>query len=164
MPITVTYRCSQCGDSCLHSVNAATQLLCCPHCQHQLRPADSAFVAGRLRKCLVCPSTELFVRKNFPQRLGVTIVVLGFAASSVAWFYHMLITTFAILFATALIDVVLYLSLGELVECYRCHAQYRGLPDLTAHEPFDLEIHERHRQVQARLALSATVASEEQPS
>ena len=85
---------------------------------------------------------------------------MGFALSCVAWFFHMLITTFAILFATALIDVVLYLSLGDVVECYRCHAQYRGLDDMTTHEPFDLEIHERHRQVQARLALSATVASE----
>ena len=54
--------------------------------------------------------------------------------------------TFGILFATALIDVVLYLTVGNLLQCYRCQAQYRGVPGLENHEPFDLETHEKHRQ------------------
>ena len=100
---------------------------------------------GYLQKCIACPSTELFVRKNFPQRLGVMIVAIGFGISCVTWYYHMIIATFAVLFLTALLDVVLYLIVGELVECYRCHAQYRGLTDVTKHGAFDLEVHERIR-------------------
>ena len=104
-----------------------------------------------MRRCLVCPSTELFVRKDFPQRLGVAIVIAGFALSCVFWAYDEVIVTFAVLFATALIDVVLYLTMGNVLECYRCHAQYRGLPEFDDYEQFDLEAYEKHRQQSLRL-------------
>ncbi len=56
------------------------------------------------------------MRKDFPQRLGVAIVVTGFIASSIAWSQYMTLLTFGILFATALIDVVLYLIVGEALD------------------------------------------------
>ncbi|MCA9266694.1 MAG: hypothetical protein KDA60_22705 [Planctomycetales bacterium] len=99
---------------------------------------------------MVCPSRELFVRKDFPQQLGVSIVVLGIVLSCVAWYYHAVVTTFAILFSSVLIDVALYLFMGELVECYRCHAQYRGTADVAEHGAFDLETHEKYRQRRLR--------------
>jgi hypothetical protein len=99
---------------------------------------------------MVCPSTELFVRKDFPQRLGVAIVVVGLAASCVTWAWQMLVPTFAILFGTALIDVVLYIVMPECLTCYRCAARYRGAAG--PHGSFDLETHERHRQQRIRLA------------
>jgi len=110
---------------------------------------------GGVSRCLVCPSRELFVRKDFPQRLGVAIVIAGFAASSVAWYYHQVIATYAILLGTALVDVILFLVMGNVLECYACHAQYRGARDLEEHGTFDLEVHERHRQRRARLADTA---------
>ena len=100
----------------------------------------------------MCPSTELFVRKNFPQRLGVTIVGIGILLSCVAWSYYEIYWTFGILVATALIDVALYALVGDVVECYGCHARYSNLPNPRAFEAFDLEVHERHRQKNARLA------------
>jgi hypothetical protein len=93
----------------------------------------------------------LFVRKDFSQRLGVAIVVAGFLISSVFWYYRMPLWTYGVLFATALIDVVLYLTVGNVLQCYRCHAQYRGLPGLEHHQPFNLETHEKHRQQRIRL-------------
>jgi len=116
---------------------------------------QGAIADGRVRRCVVCPSTELFVRKDFPQRLGVAIVVLGFAASCVSWHYYHLYLTFGILFATALVDVVLYVLMGESLTCYRCSAEYRGLEGLDQHGAFDLSIHERYRQQAARLAQQA---------
>jgi len=106
---------------------------------------------GYLQKCLLCPSTELFIRKDFPQRLGVTIVVIGFAVSSYFWAKHNVIATFAVLLLTALIDVVLYLTMGNVLECYRCHAQYRGLPGFDDYEQFNLESYEKYRQQALRL-------------
>jgi hypothetical protein len=106
-----------------------------------------------LRRCLVCPGTELFARKDFPQRLGVGIVVAGFAASCVTWAWQLLVPTFAILFATAAIDVVLYLLMPECLTCYRCGARYRGASG--PHGGFDLETHERHRQQRIRLQETA---------
>ena len=86
--------------------------------------------------------------------MGVTIVATGFVLSSIAWYYHMIVATFAILLLTAAIDICLYLFMGEVLECYRCHAQYRGVGNLDSKEAFNLEIHEKHRQQQARLKQS----------
>jgi hypothetical protein len=111
-----------------------------------------ALDSDRLDRCLVCPSSDLFVRKDFPQRLGVAIVVGGFLASSIAWYFHMVLTTFGILFASAFLDVCLYLVMGNVLECYRCHAQYRDVAQLETHPAFDLETHERYRQAAQRAA------------
>jgi hypothetical protein len=105
---------------------------------------------GQIHRCVVCCGTDLFVRKDFPQRLGVSIVILGFAVSCVTWYYHQVILTFGVLFATALLDVLLYLLMPDLLECYRCHAQYRGVANLGQHAPFALETHEKYRQLAAR--------------
>jgi hypothetical protein len=112
----------------------------------------------------VCPSSELFARKDFPQRLGVGIVVVGFAASCVTWGMRLLVPTFAILFATALIDVLLYLLMPECLTCYRCGARYRGDGVTDDHGGFDLETHEKHRQGLARAReLAAAKPAERMP-
>jgi hypothetical protein len=98
----------------------------------------------------------LFVRKDFPQRLGVAIVVLGFAISCVTWNLYLTNWTFAVLFATAIIDFVLFAVVGESLTCYRCGAQYRQLAGLKDYRGFDLETHERYRQEAARLAEQKT--------
>jgi hypothetical protein len=126
------------------------EALVCPNCQSRLSVPAGAVQDERLRRCLVCPSSDLFARKDFPQRLGVALVVVGFAASCVTWYYYEPIWTYAILFATAAIDLALYLVCGEALQCYRCGAIYRGAPGLSTHSPFSLDVHERHRQQMAR--------------
>lgn len=160
----ITYACPSCDATVTQSGVETATSLCCSRCGAFVAvPADGVAwtnAAGGaadpgagvpvLRRCLVCPSTELFVRKDFPQRLGVAIVVVGFVASCITWAWQMLIPTFAILFATALIDVVLYLVMPECLTCYRCASRYRGAAG--PHGGFDLETHERHRQQRIRLA------------
>lgn len=151
----VTFRCPSCDQQARVAVEPGAPSLDCPHC-HTQRPIPPGAVAeGWLRQCLVCPSTELFVRKDFSQGLGVTIVVIGLAISSVFWFYRMPLWTYGVLFATALADVVLYITVGNLLQCYRCQAQYRGLAGMENHGPFDLETHEKHRQQRIRLEQQA---------
>ena len=104
-----------------------------------------------MRRCLVCPSTDLYVRKDFPQRVGVALVGMGIVGSSIAWYYCNLYWTFGILFATALVDVLLYAVVGEALMCYRCDAQYRGVDEIESHGQFDLETHEKYRQLAARM-------------
>jgi hypothetical protein len=81
----------------------------------------------------------------------VALVVIGFVGSSIAWFNYQVLLTFGILFATALVDLVLYIVMGESLTCYRCHSQYRGFEEIERHGAFDLETHERYRQMAARL-------------
>ena len=151
--MNVTFRCPHCDQTAQVELEAATRELGCRHCGAKWL-VEGGLNAGKVERCLICPSTELFIRKDFSQPLGVTIVVIGFLISSVFWYYRMPLWTYAVLFATALIDVVLYLTVGNLLQCYRCQAQYRGVAGLEEHEPFDLETHEKHRQQRIRLERS----------
>jgi hypothetical protein len=158
--ITLSARCPYCETIFSQRLHVG-QRLECPDC-HKTLTDDCPDLddEGQPPRCAACPSTELFVRKDFPQRLGVGIVVAGFAASTLAWYHHQVLWSFAILFATALVDVVLYLVMGNVLECYRCHAQYRGLASLAGHAGFDLEVHEKHRQQAARMKSAGAIRSE----
>jgi hypothetical protein len=164
----ITYACPACHATTSVDGIENRDSLECSACQAVLPVPPDAFAGRddgdarppRLERCLACPSRELFVRKDFPQRLGVAIVVAGLAASCVAWANRELIATFGILFGTALLDVVLFLFMPNCLSCYRCGARYSG--DGVASDPdgshngghrfgaFDLETHEKHRQLVAR--------------
>jgi hypothetical protein len=163
----MTYACPACEATVSLDHVESAAALACPNCGDVVNmPVDAVFWTGpggeptaagtgtaRLRRCMVCPGTELFSRKDFPQRLGVGIVVAGLAASCVTWAWRLLVPTFAILFGTALVDVVLYLVMPECLTCYRCGARYRGAEG--AFGGFDLETHEKHRQRRIRLRQAA---------
>ena len=150
--MNITFSCPKCDADARLNVSTLDKQFVCPHCQQAIRIPEGAYHDGSLDRCLVCPSTDLYVRKDFPQRLGVALVAVGVVGSSIAWAYTNIFWTFGILFATALIDVVLYMIVGDSLMCYRCQAQYRQLEDMGRHEGFNLETHERYRQLDARLA------------
>jgi len=148
--MNVTFACPACQQAGRVELAGDARSIVCPHCGQTIDFPDNAWNGRQLTRCLVCPSDDLFVRKDFPQRLGVGIVTIGFVASSVAWYYTQVTLTFGILFATALVDVLLFLLVGDALMCYRCQAQYRGVSDLESHDSFSLETHERYRQLAAR--------------
>ena len=78
------------------------------------------------------------------------IIIIGFTASSIAWYHYWTYTSYLILFCSALLDLVLYSIVGNLLRCYRCNSEFRGL-NSENHSYFNLEVHERHRQQAARL-------------
>ncbi|MCG8449334.1 MAG: hypothetical protein MI725_07135 [Pirellulales bacterium] len=149
--MNVTYACPACHAGVRLPFDSTTRELACPHCGKRLTIPENAVEGHRVKRCLTCPSTDLYVRKDFPQRLGVALVALGIVGSSLAWCYQEVFWTFGILFATALIDVLLYMIVGDALMCYRCHAQYRRVEEMDPHGNFDLETHEKYRQLAARL-------------
>ncbi|MCE9603949.1 MAG: hypothetical protein K8U03_03505 [Planctomycetia bacterium] len=156
--MNVTFACPRCDQSVRTEVADSAATVVCTACNGSIAIPPGAFEAGQLKQCLVCPSTDLFVRKDFSQRLGVSIVAAGFAASCVTWYFYLPYWTYGILFATAGLDVVLYFFVPNCLNCYRCDAQYRGLADLDKHEAFNLETHERYRQQTIRLREAAIAA------
>ena len=154
--MNISFSCQRCEETSHIEVDDNATAIGCPFCDHKIQIPLGAIQDGRIKRCVMCPSKELYIRKNFPQQLGVTIVAIGFALSCIPWYFHNWYGTFAILFTTAIIDLVLYLMMGNVLQCYRCHAIYRGLTGLDHYEPFDLEIHERHRQELARLKENET--------
>ena len=155
--MNVTFACPKCDAAVRQEFSDAAAELSCPSCGQSIRPAAGSVVGRRVVRCLACPSADLFVRKDFPQRVGVAIVAIGIVGSSIAWYHAHLAWTFGILFGTALADVLLYAAVGNALMCYRCGAQYRGTDEMDSHGQFDLETHEKHRQYAARQGSSAQV-------
>ncbi|HZZ72956.1 MAG TPA: hypothetical protein VFE24_11945 [Pirellulales bacterium] len=150
--MNVSFACPNCEAQNRAEIGPDDRDFGCAACGQRISIPAGALEDGRLSRCLVCPSTDLFVRKDFPQRLGVALVATGIIGSSIAWYQSSPIWTFAILGASALLDVALYAIVGNALMCYRCRAQYRDLAGLDEHGAFDLETHEKHRQQLARLA------------
>ena len=152
----VVFRCPSCEETGRSPLDEETTEIPCASCDQVCRVPPDAVDTQGISQCVICRSRDLFVRKDFPQQLGVMIVVVGSIASCYAWYRHQLFLTFGILFITAAIDVLLYLLVRDAVVCYRCGAHYRGHDDDNAHTPFNLEIHERYRQEAARQEASAS--------
>ena len=154
--MNIVCACPSCSAGIYQSHVEKSVSLTCPACERSITIPDNAieFAAKdaqpQLTRCLICPSTELFVRKNFPQRLGVGIVVVGLAMSCVTWGYRDLFSTFAILFSTALLDVILFFVVPDCLTCYRCGARYTGTDGMSGFGNFNLETHEKYRQQVAR--------------
>jgi DNA-directed RNA polymerase subunit RPC12/RpoP len=146
----VTYACQACDAAVRQDFDESSVALSCPHCQQQIKLPPKAVEGRRVHRCLVCPSHDLYVRKDFPQRLGVLLVALGIFGSTIAWYYADLAWTFGVLFATALIDSLLFALVGNALMCYRCGAQYRGVAEMESHGGFNLETYEKYRQLAAR--------------
>ena len=107
------FRCPRCEQTVRGELAPGAPQFRCGHCGGEIDIPADALSEGRLKRCVVCRSSDLFIRKDFPQRLGLALVVVGFLASTVAWYYYQILIAFGILFATAAIDVVLYLLMGE---------------------------------------------------
>ena len=87
--MNVTFRCPHCHEPRQAELNPAMRELSCSHCSAKWPIAGDAVTSNNVARCLVCPSTELFVRKDFSQPLGIAIVGFGIVVSSVFWYYRL---------------------------------------------------------------------------
>ena len=149
--MNVTFNCPHCDRPTRQPFNTAIPEVSCGHCQSitpLVRMPEDDSSTG---KCMLCARGELFTRKDFSQRLGLAIIAVGFIAATITWAWHMPLATYAILGLSAAIDFTLFFVVGNLLECYNCHAEFRGLEHLGEFQAFNLETHERYRQQSARL-------------
>jgi hypothetical protein len=148
----LTFTCPACGAiGRLSPLDGAGRAVC-TRCGHARALHPEATSASRLDACPWCATTDLYIQKDFPQGLGLAIVTVGFAISTIFWYYEMPIPTFGVLIASALIDLALYYTVGDVTICYRCLSQVRGdgsNPD-RRFRPFDLAVGERYRQERIR--------------
>jgi len=88
-------------------------------------------------RCPACDGAQLYVQRDFNQRAGLAIVVVGALLAPFTPYYSSL-------YAAALIDTALYVMLPEITICYRCHAHFRGFARNPAHQAFDLHLAEQY--------------------
>jgi hypothetical protein len=98
-----------------------------------------------LASCPRCGCDEMFVRKAFPQRLGLAIVIVAALAFVVlaAWRSLFYVAVRVLVIAVA-IDAALYAFVPAITVCYRCRSEFRG-PLNPRHAGFDLGIAEKYR-------------------
>ena len=122
----------------------------CPACDHLVAVA-SPTPDPALPACAACGCTDLYRKKDFPQTLGMTILLAALAGSTISWLYYDWWLTWAILIGSAAFDGILYLLVKDVVVCYRCDGEHRGvLVDPERHTPFELTTYERYRQEKLR--------------
>ncbi len=121
----------------------------CPACDHivQLHAPDAD---PELPVCAVCGNAELYKKKDFPHGLGMAILVGACLASTITYWLYDKVLTWVILLGSAAFDGLLYLWVKDVIVCYRCHAEHRGITAGPAHAPFELTIHEKYRQERLR--------------
>ena len=149
----LTFQCPNCEAvnhlQSLESVEAAS----CRQCGLVRRLHREMIDDGQLLACPWCATSDLYLQKDFPQGLGLFIVIVGFVISTVFWYYEMPLATYVVLLTSALLDMVLYYRVPDVTICYRCLSQVRGAGSSTGgrFQPFDLAIGERYRQERIRI-------------
>jgi len=149
----LTFSCPGCeATGRVRGVETATEAACL-HCG-KVRPLRREAIGQTgLEACPCCLTGDLYVQKDFPQGLGLFTIFVGFAISTVFWYYEMPIPAYLVLVASVLLDYVLYHTVGDVTICYRCLSQLRGPganPD-GRFKPFDLAVGERYRQERLRI-------------
>jgi hypothetical protein len=151
--IELTFSCPHCqATGGVSDIRTATEAKC-PRCGIG-RPLRREAIGPRgVEACPTCLTADLYIQKDFPQGLGLFIILVGFAISTVFWYYEMPIPAYLVLVASAVLDYVLYHTVGNVTICYRCLSQLRGPaanPD-GRFKPFDLAVGERYRQERLRI-------------
>ncbi len=123
----------------LEPLEGAGESIRCPRCgvAHPVRVSETMLREQVIDACPLCGCREMFVRKDFPQRLGLAIVVVA-AAISVLTFRTNVLLSWGVLAAAVLVDFVIYRLVGTVTVCYACRAEMRGFRMNSAHEGFDL--------------------------
>lgn len=96
--------------------------------------------------CPACGCRDLFVRKDFPQKVGLAIVLIAgvaFIALAAARTYFYLGAL--VLLGAVLVDAIIYLFVGQVIVCYRCRAEIRDRPIDPSIGAFDLSTAEKYR-------------------
>lgn len=117
----------------------------CPRCAtpHPIQLSKSLIGTSIVDQCALCGSRELFIRKDFPQRFGLFVVVV-FGLTAIYMFRTSVVAGWSVLGAGLLLDLAIYAFLGKVTTCYACRAQYRKGHQNPAHQGFDLATSEKY--------------------
>ena len=149
----LTYSCKNCGAVGYVSPLEEAREAVCRHCGAR-RPLEARCCSGgELQFCPICSTADLYIQKDFPPALGLGIVLVGFAISTVFWYYEMPVYTYLVLIISIALDFLMYYQVKTVTICYRCLAQFRGEGSTASgrHQPFDLGLGERYRQERMRV-------------
>jgi DNA-directed RNA polymerase subunit RPC12/RpoP len=132
----IAFTCPACGREATSGLDGRGR---CARCGAETVLEMSAALTARapVDRCPRCGGEQMYVQRDFNQRAGLAIVIVGAALAPFTPYY-------ASLFVAAAVDAVLYLLLPEITICYRCGTHFRGFPRNPKHQAFDLHIAEQY--------------------
>lgn len=144
------FKCSgeHCGKRVRSEIDhAGSQDVTCPDCNtaQTIHFDDDLVGSHQITACPACQGSEFFIRKDFPQLLGLAIVVAAGLASiwllgrNLLWAYGVLILALAV-------DFLIYWFIAKVTVCYKCRAEFREMPLNPSHGGFSLATAEKYRQ------------------
>lgn len=118
----------------------------CPACGDPIPlVADAGPAEARpLTRCPACDGVEFFIRRDFPQRIGLLLVILFGLVASVFFYFSNVVATFATLASLVVIDALIFAFVGKVTICYRCRAELRNVAYNPGHTGFDLATSEKY--------------------
>jgi hypothetical protein len=132
----IAFACRSCGNEAVSSLEGTGT---CPHCAapFQLTIPEALRATRVVESCPACGNGLLYVQRDFNQKAGLAVVIVGAALAPFTPFYSSL-------FVAAAVDAGLYALLPDVTVCYKCHAHLRGFARNAKHHPFDLHLAEQY--------------------
>lgn len=156
----LAFQCSRCEAVNRTNISTTKRDVACTNCDWsrtfaaddiETSSSDSGSDELMPKRCLVCGCEDLWRQKDFPAQLGLLMVALGAILSTIAWSQYRPVWAIGILMVFALVDLVLYTIMPDVLVCYRCEARHRHGKFGEEHPKFDLEVAERYRQQALRM-------------
>jgi hypothetical protein len=149
----LTFQCANCSQVNHVPAWETAGIARCVRCGVERSLHAEVVQKNQLQACPCCATTDLYIQKDFPQGLGLFIVIVGFVISTIFWYFEMPVITYLILLMSALLDMLLFYRVPNVTICYRCLSQVRGAGSDAGgrYQPFDLAIGERYRQERLRI-------------
>lgn len=133
--------CRQCQERVMVPVGSDAAIAQCSECQTALlqHTTDGFSAQGALDQCACCGCAHLYQQKDFNRKLGVLLLVLGFALAPWTYGISILVLT--------LIDFFLYKKVGLVACCYECGAVYRDFAQVAEVPEFKLQLFDYYKSV-----------------
>jgi hypothetical protein len=132
----IAFACPACGKEACAGLDGRGRCSACGK-QTPLELSPALREQRLVDECPACHGRQLYLQRDFNQRAGLAIVVVGAVLAPFTPYYSSL-------FVAAAVDAVLYALLPEIAVCYRCQAHFRGFARNPAHQAFDLHTAEQY--------------------
>ena len=146
----IIFQCPVCQRRTLAQPQPPSAAITCSHCSWGRDEGASDFDGDFVNRCRVCGCTDLWRQKDFPPGLGILFVAMGALFSTIAWAWHRPVLALGVLMGFALVDLLLYTFMSDMLVCYRCNARHRRTVMQHQHPGFNLELNERYVQMEKR--------------
>lgn len=111
----------------------------CVECTKSLLPhVTQGFLENKsLTQCPLCGGAHLYRRKDFNQKLGIALIVVGVLFAYFTYGISLLIVT--------LVDFFLFKRIKEVGVCYHCGALFRKSKLIPALDEFNLQLFDYYK-------------------